>query len=71
MSALTRWQPLKGQWHPLKDLEEIEKRLLTLLVRRHAKPDGDHEVMTVPEWSPLVDVSEDDTNIPSRRSFPK
>ena len=71
MSALTRWQPLKGQWHPLKDLEEIERRLLTLLVRRQAKPDGDHEVMTVPEWSPLVDVSEDEYEYTVKAELPE
>ena len=71
MSALTRWQPLKGQWDPLKDLEEIEKRLLALFVRRQKKPDGDNEVMTVPEWSPLVDISEDQYEYTVKAELPE
>jgi HSP20 family protein len=59
MSALTRWEPLKGHWNPWRDIEDMEKRLSTLL-GRPSRADGDKEAMTVAEWSPLVDISEDE-----------
>ena len=29
MSDLTRWEPMMTRWNPLKDLEDMEKRLST------------------------------------------
>ena len=58
MRALTRWEPFKGQWHLWKDLGQMEKRLATYWTQP-PRPDGDRETMTVAEWSPLVDISED------------
>ncbi len=59
MSALKRWEPLKGHWNPWKEIEDMEKRLSTFL-NRPARADGDKETLTVVEWAPLVDISEDD-----------
>src|SRR5207247_4656913 len=54
MNALTRW-------NPFKDLDELENRLSGLFgrapVRRH---NGEQESLTVAEWAPLVDITEDD-----------
>jgi HSP20 family protein len=56
MSALTRW-------NPFRELEEMQRRMAALLdwspFRRSALT-TDEETITVPEWSPLVDISEDD-----------
>ena len=60
MSALTRWEPFKTGWDPLKQIEDIEKRLSTLLGRPVGTRDGGKESMTVAEWSPLVDITEDE-----------
>ena len=57
MSAFMRWGPLKRHWTIWKDAEEIEQRLSTFL-RRPAR-DGDREAVTIAEWTPLVDISED------------
>lgn len=70
MSALTRWEPFKGHWNPWKDLEEMEKRLSTYL-RQPSRPEGDKEAMTVAEWSPLVDISEDDTEYLVKAELPE
>lgn len=71
MSALTRWEPLKGHWNPWKDLEEMEKRLSTLWGRPSLKSDGDKEAMTVAEWSPLVDISEDEKEYLVKAELPE
>lgn len=71
MSALMRWEPLKGHWNPWKDLEEMEKRLSTMWGRPPVKSDGDKEAMTVAEWSPLVDISEDDKEYLVKAELPE
>jgi len=60
MSALTRWEPTMTRWNPFKDLEEMEQRLSTYLGRQAARTETGKEAMTVAEWSPLVDITEDD-----------
>ena len=54
MNALTRW-------NQLKELEALRHGLGSLLNRSPAQwPEGQEEPMAVAEWSPLVDISEDD-----------
>jgi len=71
MSTLTRWEPLKSHWNPWKDLEEMERRLSTIIRRPQAKADGDKEAMTVAEWSPLVDISEDEKQYVVKAELPE
>jgi HSP20 family protein len=60
MSGLTRWEPVTTRWNPFKDLEDMEKRLSTYLGRPAIRTEAGKEAMTVAEWSPLVDITEDD-----------
>jgi len=60
MSMLTRWEPFKTRMNPFRELEEMEKRLSTIFGRQSLRPDGEKEAMTVAEWSPLVDIAEDE-----------
>jgi len=54
MNAITRWDPLK-------DMEELQNRLSNLLGRTPARlGDAKEESITVAEWAPLVDITEDD-----------
>jgi|SRR5215207_3609293 len=71
MSTLTRWEPLKSHWNPWKDLEEMERRLSTMIGRPQAKADGDKEAMTVAEWSPHVDISEDEKQYVVKAELPE
>jgi HSP20 family protein len=71
MSGLTRWEPLKGHWNPWKDLEELEKRLSTIWGRPSVKGEGEKEAMTVAEWSPLVDISEDEKEYLVKAELPE
>lgn len=57
MNALTRW-------NPFREIEEMQRRMASLLdwnpFRRGSLTTEDENI-TVPEWAPLVDISEDDT----------
>jgi len=54
MNALIRW-------HPVKEMEDLENRLARFfgLAPVRTTPGG-QELMTVAEWAPSVDISEDD-----------
>jgi HSP20 family protein len=71
MSALTRWEPFKTQWDPFKELEEMEKRLSTWLRHPAVRRDSDKEALTVAEWSPLVDISEDEKEYLIKAEIPE
>lgn len=60
MSMLARWEPFKTRMNPFRELEEMERRLSTLFGRQSVRPDGEKEAMTMAEWSPLVDITEDE-----------
>ncbi len=60
MNTLLRWDPFKTRWNPLKDREELESRLATIIGLREATGNGGKEALTVAEWSPLVDITEDE-----------
>ena len=48
-------------WNRLKDLEAFQHDLDSLLGHSSLhRPEGQEEPMAVAEWSPLVDISEDD-----------
>ena len=61
MHTLLRWDPLSGtRWHPFKDREEWDSRLASLVGTRAAIGNAGQEALTVAQWSPLVDITEDD-----------
>jgi HSP20 family protein len=50
-----------GRWNQLKQLEALQHGLGSLFSRSPAQwPEGQEEPMAVTEWTPLVDISEDD-----------
>jgi HSP20 family protein len=51
--ALTRWSPLH-------ELQEFQNRILSAFVPDHSKRENGQESITMAEWMPLVDISEDD-----------
>jgi HSP20 family protein len=44
----------------LKDREDLESRLATILGTREVTGHGGKEALTVAQWSPLVDITEDE-----------
>ncbi len=71
MSALTRWEPLT-RWSPWKELEEMEKRLSTIFGHAQVATNGEKkEAITVTEWSPLVDITEDEKEYVVKAEIPE
>jgi len=60
MSTLVRWDPIRTRWNPFKELQELESRWQSIFPFRAATGNGGKEAMTVAEWSPLVDIMEDE-----------
>ena len=55
-NALTRWDPFR-------EMEDLHSRLSTILSRpsnQRGNSEGNRESLTVAEWAPLVDITEDD-----------
>lgn len=70
MSNLTRWEPM-SRWNPFKEVEELEKRLSQLLGRNVPAGSADkNEAITVAQWSPVVDISEDDKEYAIKAELP-
>lgn len=71
MSGLTRWEPTT-RWNPFKEIEEMEKRLSSFFGRSPVATGGEkNEAITVAEWSPLVDISEDDKEYLIKAEIPE
>ena len=61
-----------NRWNRLKDLEAFQHGLDSLLGRTSAHwTEGQEEPMAVAEWSPLVDISEDDTEYRIQAELPE
>jgi HSP20 family protein len=69
MSELTRWEPFTTRWDAFKDWED---RMAALSGRVPARKTGEQkEAMTVAEWAPLVDISEDDKEYLIKAELPE
>lgn len=53
MNTLTRWDPFK-------EMEDMQSRMAKLFGLTPARPGNGQELMTVSEWSPSVDIIEDE-----------
>jgi HSP20 family protein len=59
-------------WNQLKDMEAFQHGLESLLRRSSVNwPEGQEEPMAVAEWSPLVDISEDDKEYRIKAELPE
>lgn len=71
MSGLSRWEP-SARWNPWKELEDMEKRLSTIFGRSPAATSGEKkEAISVAEWSPLVDIAEDEKEYLVKAELPE
>src|SRR6476619_1711762 len=60
MNTLLRWDPVsRARWNPFRERDELESRLATLFATREPTGNGGKEALTVAQWSPLVDITED------------
>lgn len=61
MNTILRWDPMsRTRWNLLKDRDELDSRLATLFAGRETVGNGGKEALTVTQWSPLVDIMEDE-----------
>ncbi|HLZ35540.1 MAG TPA: Hsp20/alpha crystallin family protein [Nitrospira sp.] len=71
MSALSRWDPM-ARWSPVKELEEMEKRLSSFFGHVPRKAEGEkEEAMAIADWSPLVDITEDEKEYIVKAEIPE
>ena len=65
MNALTRW-------NPFEELDELQNRLSTFFGRAPVRrQNGEQENMTVAQWAPLVDITEDDKEYLIKAELPE
>ena len=65
MTGLTRWDPLK-------EMEELQNRLSGFFGRAPVRRgNGEQESITVAEWAPLVDITEDDKEYLIKAELPE
>ena len=73
MNALEKWNPFRtsAPWNPVRELEEMQHRLGSLFGRRWPLlRDGGEEEFSVTEWSPPVDIAEDDKEYTVKAELP-
>lgn len=65
MNALT-------QWNPFRELEDMHNRLAGIFDRSPSlRRDGKQEAIAAAEWSPLVDITEDDKSYDIKVELPE
>src|ERR1700737_597951 len=65
MNVITRWDPSR-------EMEELQNRLSNLFCRTPARlAEGKEESITVAEWAPLVDITEDDKEYIIKTELPE
>ena len=65
MDALTRW-------NPFKEMEDLENRLSTFFGRAPVRRgNGEEEFITMTEWAPLVDITEDEKEYLIKAELPE
>ena len=72
MSALTRWNPVRelSEWNPFREMDEFHNRLGRFFGSNNSRSKG-REDITVAEWSPLVDITEDDKEYLIKAELPE
>lgn len=56
---------------PYREMEDIQNRLFSLLSPSQARSNNEEESMTVSEWTPLVDVVENDKEYVIKAELPE
>src|SRR5436309_8641460 len=65
MNALTRWDPFK-------EMDELQRRLTSMFgLGSQRLGNGKEETMTVTQWLPLVDITEDDKEYLIKAELPE
>ncbi|MDH4083018.1 MAG: Hsp20/alpha crystallin family protein [Nitrospira sp.] len=71
MNTILRLDPMsRTRWNPSNNRDELESRLATLFSGREATGNGGQEALTVTQWSPLVDIMEDEKEYRIKAELP-
>lgn len=70
MTTLNKWSPLT-RWDPFKEMEELTQRLAPWLGRGPGREAKEREAMTVTEWTPVVDITEDEKEYLIKAELPE
>lgn len=81
MNALTKWNPFRksngggewgslSNWSPIREMEQMQSRMERLFANWPAWPEL-QETMTTTEWSPLVDITEDEKEYLVKAEIPE
>lgn len=72
MSLLQKWNPFATRrWDPFTEMEDIQERMSRAFGFAPLRGNGGTEVMSVSEWSPLVDITEDDNEYLIKAELPE
>jgi HSP20 family protein len=75
MNALQRWSPMKelSEWNPLRELEDFQNRLGRFFGNGFGlnRRSNSREDMTVAQWAPVVDITEDDKEYLIKAELPE
>src|SRR5262252_5884837 len=63
-------QQLLTRWEPFREMEEFQNRLSTLFGRPFRQTNGREEI-TLPEWIPLADITEDEKEYLIKAELPE
>ena len=70
MNTLTRYSPFRSVWDPVRELEEVENRMARFL-RRSPLGEMEKEAASFADWSPSVDICEDEKEFQVKVELPE
>ena len=82
MSVLTKWNPLRtsseieewgplARWSPFREMERMQREMDRLFNGGLAPLRRGEEAMTLSEWAPCVDITEDDKEFVVKAELPE
>ena len=70
MNALSKWKG-EERWNPFREMEDLQRRMESLFGLSARRPDKNDLNFTVSQWSPLVDIVEDDKEYLIKAELPE
>ena len=72
MKTLEKWNPFRvsPSWDSVRELEEMRSRWASLFGRQMLLPNDREEQFTLTEWTPPVDIAEDDKEYTIKAELP-
>jgi HSP20 family protein len=72
MNALTKLNPFRNlSWDPVRQIEDMEHRLEQFFGRPARTTNGGKETLTVAQWAPAVDITEDEKEYLIKAELPE